>query len=84
MRAHSEEKQAGMSCAREAYGRSCLCILQSSNSNTDFGLLAPLPPVLLSAVVILTPPSWSSLKIMRAQEGSSLGYLPGLFEPPRI
>ena len=72
-----------MSCHHGATGHVVECGLRCSHSNLDFGLLAPIPPAMISSLAALTPPAISRVTIPSAGYNSAAGFLPSTFEPPR-
>jgi len=75
---HGEE----MSCERGAVGHLAMCIVPS-NTEMDYGVVAPLPPAILSAGMPMAGPILFREALAQMSGFSLVGFLPLPFEPPR-
>lgn len=73
----------GMSCHRGAMGHIAECGMRSHHRTLDFGILAPIPPAMLSSFAMLFPPSIHRSAAGRLEQYSPRGFMPDFFEPPR-
>jgi hypothetical protein len=72
-----------MSCQRGAAQHLLNCCVKSKHRNPEIGLLAPIPPTLLSPLAQLLPPPVSRPTLARLAQYPISRSLPDVFEPPR-
>src|SRR6266851_5193915 len=75
---HGEE----MSCERGAAAHLAMCMVPS-NTEMDYGVVAPLPPAILSAGMPMAGPILFREALAQMSGFPLVGFLPLPFEPPR-
>jgi hypothetical protein len=61
----------------------CHCSGKSGKHLPDVGLIAPIPPVTLTALVTLNAPEDARRMVVAFSRSTVSGFLPAPFEPPR-
>jgi hypothetical protein len=80
--AESVPKRKEMTCERGVAAHLAMCMVPS-NSENDYGVVGPMPPVILSAGVPMAGPQWFREALPQLSGFSLLGFFPAPFEPPR-
>lgn len=61
----------------------CHCPAKSGNHLPNVGLIAPIPPATLAALVKIDAPEKALRKFFAFSQSTTPGFLPAPFEPPR-
>jgi hypothetical protein len=70
-------------CERDRAYHACGCGMTSRPGGLKLGL-APIPPTVVSSLKTLARPSVSVFELARDVQQPASGFLPDLFEPPRV